>query len=168
VTTILDPAEPHATIQTIEFPGITAGIDVERQTKSFPHQVLLDPTNRFLLTPDLGSDHVHVLRIEKGGKLRKLPSLNVPPGTGPRHATFWSPDSGSATNGDLYLVVVGELSGQVLVYKTDYLDLGEHVSALSFTLVKTTSALGRDDISKKFFPGEIALSVGVLLLIGQC
>jgi 6-phosphogluconolactonase (cycloisomerase 2 family) len=122
---------------------------------------LLDPTKRFLLTPDLGSDHVRVLRIERDGKLKELPSLNVPPGTGPRHATFWSPNLASSIDSPLYLFVVGELSGQVLVYKTDYLDLGERVNALSFTLVKSTSALGRDDMSKKFYPAEITVSVSV-------
>ena len=39
------------------------GPNAARQSSPHPHQVILDPTGRFLVSPDLGSDVVHISAI---------------------------------------------------------------------------------------------------------
>ncbi|KAE8323716.1 Lactonase, 7-bladed beta-propeller-domain-containing protein [Aspergillus sergii] len=70
----------------------------EKQPKSQPHQVLLDPTESFILSPDLGSDVVHVFAIDqKSGKLNKCGSnstIYYDKGSGPRHGVFVTSSEG--------------------------------------------------------------------------
>ena len=82
-----------------------SGPDVRRQEAAHPHMVLVDPVNGRLLVPDLGSDCVAVYDVDRStGVLHKLSdkTLNLPPGSGPRHAAFF-PDGDAA-------VVVNELA----------------------------------------------------------
>jgi 6-phosphogluconolactonase (cycloisomerase 2 family) len=65
------------------------------QTSSHPHQVVFDPSGRFLLVPDKGLDRVFVFRFnETSGALTPAsqPSLGARmatrPGSGPRHLAF--------------------------------------------------------------------------------
>ncbi|KAE8163572.1 Lactonase, 7-bladed beta-propeller-domain-containing protein [Aspergillus tamarii] len=70
----------------------------EKQPKSQPHQVLLDPTGSFLLSPDLGSDVMHVFSIDQeSGKLNKCGSnstIYYDKGSGPRHGVFVTSSEG--------------------------------------------------------------------------
>jgi len=112
-------------------------------------------TNAKKLVQDLGVDLIHVYYAEDNGHMKETASLNVPPGTGPRHGIFWSPSPTKRfSDVPLYLLVVGELSGAVLVYRAKYLEN----AGMSFVLVFQTSALGKD-IAKKFYPAEIQKSV---------
>ncbi|KAB8069934.1 Lactonase, 7-bladed beta-propeller-domain-containing protein [Aspergillus leporis] len=55
------------------------------QDQSRPHQVLLDPTGSFLVSPDLGADLVHVFLIDKeSGKLNACGPIAYKEGSGPR------------------------------------------------------------------------------------
>ena len=66
-------------------------VNPRRQTHAYAHAIVVDPTNRFVLVPDLGVDKLYVYRFdETSGKL----TLNDPafvaiaPGSGPRHVRF--------------------------------------------------------------------------------
>lgn len=53
------------------------------------HQVLTDPSGRWVLAVDLGTDTVHVLRLDlTTGTLRPRDRLCLPAGSGPRHLAF--------------------------------------------------------------------------------
>jgi 6-phosphogluconolactonase len=84
-----------------------SGPNRARQERSHPHYVSLDPSEKFLLVPDLGSDRVLIFRFEKSnGKLYPNPSqtfLMMEPGAGPRHLAFHP--SGK------YLYILNELNG---------------------------------------------------------
>jgi 6-phosphogluconolactonase (cycloisomerase 2 family) len=76
--------------QVVALPG-PVGPNRTEQTMSHPHQVVFDPTGRFLLVPDKGLDRVFVLAFDAGrGKLAldEARNLWLRPGSGPRHAAF--------------------------------------------------------------------------------
>ncbi|HEU5476030.1 MAG TPA: lactonase family protein [Actinophytocola sp.] len=53
------------------------------------HQVLTDPSGRWVLAADLGTDTVHVLRLDlSDGSLAPRSRLGLPDGSGPRHVAF--------------------------------------------------------------------------------
>jgi len=86
-------------------------IDPDRQTRAYAHAIKTDPTNRFALACDLGTDQVLVYTFnENTGALEANdpPFEPVAPGSGPRHLA-WHP------NGSL-LYVVTELKNTVVVY----------------------------------------------------
>lgn len=154
----LRPPENPTSIHTIKFPNKGSQVVADRQEGSNAHQVLLDPTENFVLVPDLGADLIRVLSINKRGYLDQISVLSVPGGTGPRHGAFWRPKSTSlpSEGNPLFYMVVGELSGTVLVYRVDYLvdDKG-----LLFHLVETLDTLLRSDAYVPYYPAEIAVSV---------
>ncbi|MCK5067141.1 MAG: lactonase family protein [Bacteroidales bacterium] len=63
-----------------------------RQEGPHAHQVVLDPSQRFLLVPDLGTDKVMIYEFDpQSGKLSPnavQPFLKLAPGAGPRHLAF--------------------------------------------------------------------------------
>ncbi len=78
----------------------------QHQKGSHPHQLVFDPTGRWLLVPDKGSDRVFVLTLHAGtGELKLANSTEFPPGSGPRHLVF------NAAGHHVYLAC--ELSSQI-------------------------------------------------------
>lgn len=77
-------------IQTIQHEGNS--VNTSRQDKPHVHSVVLSPDNRYLLTPDLGTDKVNIYQFDPTKKQPLTPSVqpfaNVSPGGGPRHITF--------------------------------------------------------------------------------
>jgi 6-phosphogluconolactonase len=66
-------------------------VNPRRQTHAYAHAIVLDPTNRFVLVPDLGVDKLFVYRFdEKSGALtpNDPPFAAIAPGSGPRHVRF--------------------------------------------------------------------------------
>lgn len=62
-----------------------------RQTRPYAHSIVLDPSNRFALVPDLGVDKVYIYRFDAStGRLTPNAPAFVPiaPGSGPRHVRF--------------------------------------------------------------------------------
>jgi 6-phosphogluconolactonase len=62
-----------------------------RQTHAYAHAIVLDPTNRFALVPDLGLDRLYIYRFdERTGRLapNAPPFAAIAPGSGPRHVRF--------------------------------------------------------------------------------
>ncbi len=77
------------TVQKIQFNG--RSIDSIRQSNSHVHQTIFCPNVHFLLINDLGTDFIHSFRyVPKRSDNCLVPydSLNVKPGSGPRHLTF--------------------------------------------------------------------------------
>jgi 6-phosphogluconolactonase len=67
------------------------GLDPKRQTHPYAHSIIVDPTNRFVLTADLGLDKLFVYKFDlKTGLLtpNDPPFASVPPGLGARHVVF--------------------------------------------------------------------------------
>lgn len=86
----------------------------ERQTRPYAHCVATDPSNRFALAADLGTDEVLVYRFaERTGALSTHdPShVNVRPGSGPRHLA-WHPSGG-------WVYLIEELSNEVTTFRWD-------------------------------------------------
>jgi 6-phosphogluconolactonase (cycloisomerase 2 family) len=95
-------------LQLPHSPGPRSG----QQRGAHPHQVVFDPSGRWLLVPDKGCDAIHTLRLDaSGGRLHAVASLAAAPGSGPRHMVF-APDGRHAW-------AVLELSCQVLALRFD-------------------------------------------------
>ena len=68
-----------------------SSVDPARQTGPHAHSIAASPDNRFVLSADLGLDHVFVYRFDaaNGTLTANAPPFgSVPPGSGPRHFTF--------------------------------------------------------------------------------
>jgi 6-phosphogluconolactonase len=73
--------------QLVALPG-EPGPHQTEQTSSHPHDVVFDPSGRFVLVPDKGLDRVFVFRFDQG-RLAAVPNfVKARPGAGPRHLAF--------------------------------------------------------------------------------
>lgn len=84
------------------------------QTGAHPHQLVFDPTGRFLLVPDKGLDRVFVLRLDaEHGRLARAGGGHavMRPGAGPRHLAFHP--------GGAWALVVNELDSTVAACRWD-------------------------------------------------
>ncbi|GGJ12190.1 lactonase family protein [Streptomyces brasiliensis] len=89
-----------------------SGPHPERQRAPHTHQVLPDPSGRWVLSVDLGTDAVRVCALDAlTGNLTLHGTTTLPPGTGPRHLAF-HPSGGHA-------YVLGELRPAVVVCRWD-------------------------------------------------
>jgi 3-carboxymuconate cyclase len=148
----------------------------EQQRVPRPHQALLDPTGEFIVLPDLGSDRLRVLRVDKQAlqvtdTVSTVLSSSVSRtwqisdsmcvtlqgkdlvfkrGSGPRHAVFFK----SGTNTFLYIIT--ELSNRLLGYKVSY----ENDKTLEFTSIQDLSTHGGQEALPDHYKGsEILISV---------
>lgn len=99
-------------ISKIQFEG--SGPNAGRQRGPHAHAVVLSPDNRFLFVPDLGTDHVQILRFDSsnGSLARNTPAeVAVKAGAGPRHFTF-SPDG-------RFAYLLGEMGSLVVAFRYD-------------------------------------------------
>lgn len=124
----------------ISFTG--SGPDSTRQATPHVHSVMYSPDDRFLFAADLGSDKLYRFNVNdtpfKGQpaiQKSSLKTFSTPPGTGPRHFDF-HPDGGR------YLYLLGELSGEVIVYEYQF---GELVQKQVIT-ADSVAARGSADI----------------------
>ena len=89
-----------------------SGPDTGRQEGPHAHAVLPDPSGRWLLSADLGTDSVRVCELDpETGELEIERELGLRSGTGPRHLTF-HPGGG-------LLYVTNELDSVVTVCRFD-------------------------------------------------
>ncbi|CAI7589912.1 unnamed protein product [Penicillium glandicola] len=104
-------------IYEIPAPGPVA----DRQDAPHPHGSIVDPTGRYVLVPDLGMDRIHIFKIcPSSGLLQPQKPLLVKPGSGPRHAVFWTPKTGVVSTEDTILYLVSELGNTLSSFKADY------------------------------------------------
>ncbi len=67
------------------------GPNPKRQSRTYPHCIVADPTNQYCLVPDLGLDKLFVFKFDdSAGTLTAAdpPFVTVQPGAGPRHVRF--------------------------------------------------------------------------------
>lgn len=119
-----------------------SGADPVRQEKPHLHCARYSPDGFYLFAADLGCDKLYRLSVndtpfegQPGLLENSLKEFVTPPGTGPRHFDF-HPGEGR------YLYLLGELSGQVIVY--DY-SFGELIQK-QVIAADTTGARGSADI----------------------
>ncbi|WP_206795909.1 lactonase family protein [Amycolatopsis sp. MtRt-6] len=105
------------------------------------HQVVNDPTGRWVLAVDLGADSVYVYGFA-AGKLSLHQQLKLPSGAGPRHLAF--------DRTGKFAYILGELRAEVTVASWDA--AAGKLKALS--VVPAVPAGGTGDR----FPGEIVVS----------
>ncbi|KAJ4992991.1 hypothetical protein SVAN01_01343 [Stagonosporopsis vannaccii] len=124
ISTYKLPLKDGRPLQTLNYTLDGPGAVPDRQEAPHPHQVLVDPTGDFLLVTDLGSDKIHINKIDKrSGKLTQCPSVKTFYGAGPRHAAFWSPScskSRVANGKGTVLYVANELSNTVTGWSVSY------------------------------------------------
>ncbi|KAJ4986292.1 6-phosphogluconolactonase-like protein 2 [Stagonosporopsis vannaccii] len=96
-----------------------------RQSGSFSHHVILDPSQKYILIPDLGADLIRVFTYDPNNvaPLIELTPLKTDPGAGPRHGVFWKAP-GRGKDKALYLLFNGELSQKVYSYRITYTSSG--------------------------------------------
>ncbi|KAI8937105.1 hypothetical protein NX059_006319 [Plenodomus lindquistii] len=92
ISTFKLPLTGGLPLQTVQFNMSSPGAVPSRQEAPHPHHVVVDPTGDFLIVPDLGADLLRIFKINKSsGQLTTCPAAKTLPGTGPRHAAFWTP-----------------------------------------------------------------------------
>ena len=108
------PIEPDGSLgaatDTKQYQG--SSINRDRQEASHAHCIVLDPTNQFAYSCDLGADKIMIFRFDaRSGKL--LPGLppwvQVKRGSGPRHLAFHS--------GGKFVFVLNELHSTVTAFE---------------------------------------------------
>lgn len=118
----IDPAKGYFNrSQTLTFTMPHPGPVPSRQDAPHIHQVLIDPTGRFLLAPDLGADVVRIFYINPTtGRLTEQQPLVASPGSGPRHGAFWAPGTGGNSSQSLRFFLVSELDNSITGYDVAY------------------------------------------------
>ena len=123
----------------------------DRQEAPHLHDAVLDPTKKFLLVPDLGSDLVRVYKIN-GTSVTAVTPLKAVPGSGPRHAAF------AVSDGNTFFYTLNELSNTISGYTVAYKDAGPE-----FTRVFDFSSHGPGGtVPKGTKAAEIVVSVSEL------
>lgn len=135
-------------LQTFTF-NTSPGPVSNRQDNSHPHQVIFDPTEKFLISNDLGSDLIRIYSVS-GTTLTAYTNIAVPGGQGPRHGQFVQLSSG------LFYYLVNEMGNSIAVYSVTYPSNG-----ISLTEVQRVSSYGTATVPAKNpqpTAGEIQIS----------
>ena len=91
-----------------------SSVNANRQTAPHAHSIVLDSSNRYAYSCDLGTDKIMIYRFDsRNGKLtaNKQPWVESKPGAGPRHFTFHP--------GGTYAYVMNELDATVSAFRSD-------------------------------------------------
>lgn len=137
---------------TLSAPGTVPA----RQDAPHEHEAITDPTGQYILVPDLGADLVRIYSWDtKNLKLKTLAPLQVPAGSGPRHARFWNPYGVSGSGSTTFFYVVTELTSQIIGYAVTYLPGN---TGLSFSKVYNSSTYDLLNLPEGNAPAEIQIS----------
>ncbi|MGB4568616.1 MAG: lactonase family protein [Dysgonamonadaceae bacterium] len=126
-------------VSLIRFKG--SGPDTVRQKSPHVHCVRYSPDGKYLFATDLGTDKIYrmetmdaVFEGQPAISESTLIAFVTPPGTGPRHFDFHP--------GEEYVYLLGELSGEVIVYDYNdgYLKINQTIAS------DTVGARGSADI----------------------
>ncbi len=157
----LVPNGSFVALQKFTFSIPSPGPVAHRQEAPHPHQVIVDPTGEYLLVPDLGADLIRIYYVDPSSTSNKLveqEALKMKPGSGPRHALFWSPHS-RFNNSSVFLHVVNELTNTLEVFAVTYPRMG----GLTFREIYTTNSFGGSKPPLRAAVAEIALMVSPYL-----
>lgn len=116
-----------------------------------PHQVVLDPSGRFFVVNDLGTDSIFVIDSENDFKISNRVSVEA--GTGPRHGAFMARD-----NKDTYYFLACEIKSVVKAFKVTYTE-----DNLELKEVQSLSSYGAD-----FPPTNSTTAAAGELVISPC
>jgi len=84
----------------------------KRQESAHPHSIYTDPTDQFVIVPDLGLDTIKVYRLDREqGKFLPHDDVKLAPGSGPRHFAFHPSLA--------YAYVINELNSTITVFTYD-------------------------------------------------
>ncbi|MDG9687560.1 lactonase family protein [Streptomyces sp. DH18] len=110
VLPLADDGTPRPPSDVLRHEG--RGPDPARQRGPHAHQVLPDPSDRWVLSVDLGTDSVRIYSLEpQAGTLTVHQEVKLRPGSGPRHLAF-HPDG-------RHVYILGELVPTVIVCRWD-------------------------------------------------
>lgn len=142
-------------MQTQTFTG--KGPNHERQEGPHPHQTVLDPSGKYLLVPDLGTDQVHVFSfIANTLKFSAQTTLKVPGGYGPRHLAF------ATRGGKTFMYLMTEMANTIIGYCVTY------DSGIQFKQIFAHGTHGKGTTNKKGAEGsEIVVSVSAAAILMQ-
>lgn len=107
-----------------------------QQDASHPHQVILEPSGKFIVVPDLGSDLLRIFSIDDTNHLTEKAPVSVSPGSGPRHGAFL-PNYGE-TSSTLKFFLISELSNTVSSFT-----VAPSGDSLSFTPISNADVLNK-------------------------
>src|SRR5262245_46225006 len=109
------PVQKDGSLSPVSSVQITEGTGPHvRQKAPHPHAVVVDPSGRYVLVPDLGADKIFVYRFDRADMTLSPADpayVSATPGSGPRHIVFHP-------NGHL-VYVNGELNGELTTYHWD-------------------------------------------------
>lgn len=107
----------------------------KRQTQPHPHYVSITPEKKYLYSVDLGSDKIVIYQYGNG-KITEVPelSVNIFPGSGPRHMIF------NKVGSHAYLV--NEIANNIMIFDCgdDGIVLSQKISCLPYGFNKASSA----------------------------
>jgi 6-phosphogluconolactonase (cycloisomerase 2 family) len=144
------PVRPDGTlgeqVQVVALPGLPGPNRIE-QASSHPHQIVFDPSGKYVVVPDKGLDRIFIFSFDPAtGRLTPTEqgSAVARSGSGPRHAAFhpWLP----------VLFVLNEIGSSIATY---YLD-AEHGSLRPVQILPTLPS----DYTGENTAAEIAVSAG--------
>jgi 6-phosphogluconolactonase (cycloisomerase 2 family) len=149
------PSGGLKSLQTFMFKLTAPGTNPSRQDAPHPHEVILDPTDSYIVIPDLGADLVRVFCIDpETSLLTETTPFSVPAGSGPRHGTFLKTDSGKT-----FFFLISELANTIASYEVTYTGTG-----LNFTNVFLSGVYGNQTTPTGAAAAEAILSVSHLPL----
>ncbi len=126
------------------------------QTTSHPHQAVLDPSGRFFLVNDLGTDTILVIDSQDDAFAVTNRVRVDPPTAGPRHGAFYVEEASGAAPQTVYYVVAGETASVLMLFEAHYA-----ADNISLAQIQTISTYGQD------FPpaNHTSAAAGELLLV---
>lgn len=139
---------------TLDHPGPNAA----RQAGSHPHQVLVDPLNKFLVIPDLGADLIRIFYIDPVTlQVSARPSFPVTAGSGPRHGAFHEAKHSDKEDVTHYYLIT-ELGNTLTGYTVEYL---KQNGGLNFTAITNSTTYGPSNATA--FAGIAASEVRIAM-----
>ena len=140
--------------QAFNFTMSKPGPKAARQAAPHPHQVLLDPQNKYFVVPDLGADLVRVYYIDpKTLLISSRPNIPVLLGSGPRHGVF------RVTGNRTEYYLAAELDSIMTGFNVEYLPNNGGLHFIPFEVIQI-SAPSPTNIWAGNAPAEIALAPG--------
>ncbi|KAL7788368.1 Lactonase, 7-bladed beta-propeller domain-containing protein [Trichoderma ceciliae] len=106
------------------------------------HQAVIDPTGRFFIITDLGTDSLLVLD-SSSPDLPIVNRIRVPSGSGPRHGVFYP--GGKGESPATHYILLCETSNRVIVFSLKYTDANIELAAVDESRSTSTSTFMPDD-----------------------
>jgi 6-phosphogluconolactonase (cycloisomerase 2 family) len=134
----------------------TLGPNAARQASAHPHQVLLEPSGKFFVANDLGTDTVLVVDADADTPAIVNRVRIDPPGCGPRHGVFFPPIATSPARATHYILLC-EILSLVQVFEVTYTDGGMDLTKIQS--ISTFGAAFPPANATSAAAGEVALSI---------